>query len=158
MRKPKSESSYVLKVSLPGRPVTWRRIVMHGHQTLHDFHEEIFNAFDRYDEHLYSFYFPRPGARGRDRLRGAAEYSHPMAFTDPGPFYDDWKLDASKTSLDSLGLTPGQQFDYLFDFGDSWWHKIAVEEIVGPGVPTASGLIQSRGESPPQYPEDDPDD
>ena len=128
---------------------------MQGSQTLHDLHEEIFHAFSRYDEHLYSFYFPQPGVRGRDRLRDAEEYSHPIAVRDPGPFDDDCRMDASKTRLDSLQLSVGDRFDYLFDFGDSWWHDILVEEIGAPGMRTYSGMVQRRGASPRQYPEAD---
>ena len=67
---------------------------------------------------------------------------------------------ASKTKIASLKLKPKQLFFYLFDFGDEWWHEITVESI---DAPAEKGkyprIVDSRGESPPQYPdcEDDED-
>jgi len=54
---------YVLKVALCGSKGIWRRIAMLPAQTLDDLHEAIFTAFDRYDEHLYSFFFPTSQSR-----------------------------------------------------------------------------------------------
>ena len=54
---------FVFKVALAGQKSIWRKIAMRGNQTLDDLHEAIFDAFDRYDEHLYSFYFPPPGTK-----------------------------------------------------------------------------------------------
>ena len=76
---------FVFKVALKRRPGIWRRIAMHGDRTLRDLHQAIFAAFDREEKHLYSFYFPKAGDRGRDRLRTAVEYTHPFA-AEPNPF------------------------------------------------------------------------
>ena len=57
------ESVYVFKVALSGSKRIWRRIAMRPAQTLDDLHEAIFTAFDRYDEHLYSFFFPTSQSR-----------------------------------------------------------------------------------------------
>ena len=46
---------FVLKVALEGDKSVWRRIAFRGDQTLDDVHEAVYRAFDRYDEHLYSF-------------------------------------------------------------------------------------------------------
>lgn len=142
-------TGFVFKVALKGAPGVWRRIGMRGDRTLNDLHEAIFSAYDREEEHLYSFYFPKPGTRGRDRLRNAVEYTHPFA-AGPDPF-GETAPDASKARLDEVRLKVGQKFEYLFDFGDSWWHEITVESV---GVPLASAItsiIERRGSSPPQY-------
>jgi hypothetical protein len=55
---------YTFKVSLKGNRRIWRTLVLYGDQTLDDLHEAIYQSFDRYDEHLYSFYFPK-AATGR---------------------------------------------------------------------------------------------
>jgi len=53
---------FIFKVALAGRKNIWRKIAIKGNQTLDDLHGAIFDAFDRYDDHLYSFYFPlKPG-------------------------------------------------------------------------------------------------
>jgi hypothetical protein len=155
MSKAKSEISksvFVFKVALSGQKSIWRRIAARGDQTLDDLHEAIFDAFDRDDEHLYSFYFPKPGAKGRNRTRDAVEYSHPCVLEDdPGA-----ARNAAKTKLGGLGLKPKQVFLYLFDFGDSWWHDITVEQI---DAPVEEGrypqIVEKHGKSPSQYPDMD---
>jgi hypothetical protein len=150
----------ILKVALAGRKSIWRRIVLRGSQTLDDLHESIFDAFDRDDEHLYSFYFPQPGTKGRARTRDAVEYTCPDSYEDSEDFDDDDDDDsepnAAKTTLSSLGLKPGQVFLYLFDFGDEWWHEITVEQT---DAPAAKGkyprVVEKHGKSPPQYPDMD---
>jgi hypothetical protein len=145
---------FVLKVALAGRKSVWRRIALRGDQTLDDLHEAIFDAFDRYDEHLYSFYFPRPGTKGRARQRDAVEYACPFTCEDEGPFSDEAVHSAAETALSSLGLGPEQVFLYLFDFGDEWWHEITVEQIDAPDVKgKCPREVAKRGKSPPQYPE-----
>lgn len=49
---------FVFKVALKGARRIWHRIAIRSDQTLDDLHKAIFNAFDRYDEHIYSFYIP----------------------------------------------------------------------------------------------------
>lgn len=55
-----------------------------------------------------------------------------------------------------MNVTAGQTFEYRFDFGDEWWHEIAVEAIgprkVGDTYPR---IVGQRGPSPPQYPENE---
>jgi len=148
----KSEKEYVFKVALKGARRVSRTIALRGDQTLDDLHEAIFAAFDRYDAHLYSFYFPKAPTR-----RGAAgpkpkEYTAPQIFDGPDPFDYESRFDAAETKLDDLRLRRGQEFEYLFDFGDLWWHEGTVE-AVNPSVPRARypQVRESRGKSPPQY-------
>jgi len=147
----KKPSIYIFKVALKSAKSIWRRIAIRDNQTLDDLHEAIFVAFDREEEHLYSFYLPRYRDKGRARLVNAREYTHPYTLED-NPFADETVEDASKTRLSTLGLKLGQQFDYLFDFGDSWWHVITVEELGGqPDKKKYPRIIEIHGESPPQY-------
>ncbi len=154
---------FIFKVALAERESIWRRIAVRGNQTLDDLHEAVFDAFDRDDEHLYSFYFPSGGAKTfkRSGMRDAIEYASPHMCEADGPFSDPDLLNAAKAKLISLKLTPKQVFFYLFDYGDEWWHKITVEES---GAPQQKGkyprVLETCGLSPPQYPdidEDDPD-
>jgi len=149
---------FILKVALQGAKRIWRRIAVRGDQTLDDLHEAIFEAFDRDDEHLYSFYFPMPGTRGRARLRNAVEFSCPFNCKDPGPFADEPLRKAAKARLADLELKRGTAFLYLFDFGDAWWHEITVEQA---DTPADEGqyprILERNGESPPQYPDPDSD-
>jgi hypothetical protein len=153
MAKRVAPSVIVFKVALQGNKRIWRRIAARSDQTLDDLHEAIYDAFDRDDEHLYSFYFPPPGARGRAALRQADEYTHPFN-AEEGDVFGGELNNAAEARLGSLGLTVGQRILYLFDFGDSWWHEVTVESV---GGPVEAGeyprLVERHGESPPQYPD-----
>jgi hypothetical protein len=149
---------HVFKVALANRKRIWRRIALLSHQTLDDLHNAIFRAFDRYDEHLYSFYFPKPGARGRSAIRTATEFSHPFAAEKPGPF-GVAPNNAAKARLDRLKLKPGWKFQYLFDFGDEWWHEVTVESTSEPvGEGEYPRILVKKGDSPAQYSDLDEDD
>ena len=148
----KSEREYVFKVNLKGSRRISRTIALRGDQTLDNLHEAIFAAFDRYDAHLYSFYFPKARTRRGTGGRKPKEYTAPQMFAEPDPFDDDSRFDAAATKLDDLRLRPGQRFEYLFDFGDSWWHELQLEQIQPISVRRRLPLIVARhGKSPPQY-------
>jgi hypothetical protein len=141
-----------LKVALRERKSIWRSISILEEQTLDDLHEAIYDAFDRYDEHLYSFFFPFPGAKLERWPRNATEYACSFSCEDPGPFVDEPMLNAAYTKLGTLELSVGQVFLYLFDFGDEWWHQITVETIEPQaGRKKYPRIVAKRGESPPQY-------
>src|SRR4029079_5719109 len=129
MATKKQDRVFIFKVALKGAKRIWRRIAILGRQTLDDLHWAIYDAFDRDDEHLYAFYFLRPGARGRDRLRGAIEFSHPMVGEDP--FADDIVQDATKAKIAVLKLAKRRVFESVFDFGDNWEHELMVEQTDG---------------------------
>ena len=127
--------------------VVSRRIQIRGDQTLADLHDAIFDAFDRYDEHMYEFQFG--GKRPMDP--DAKRYGPSPEGEDP---FDDEMLggDSARTTIASQGLEVGVSFGYWFDFGDDWWHQIDVVAIedAGPGRHYPR-LIERIGESPPQY-------
>lgn len=140
-----SEPVFILKVALAGDSNVWRRIAVRADQTLDDLHWAIYDAFDRYDEHLYSFYFLPPGRTSR-RLRAGTEYACPLK-AERGPV-----ADAGETQLGDLGLRRRRKFRYLFDYGDEWWHVITVEQT---DAPAEKGqyprIVEEHGKSPPQY-------
>jgi len=148
----KAEKEYVFKVNLKGSRRVSRTIALRGDQTLDDLHEAIFAAFDRFDAHLYSFYFPKAPTRRGSAAPKPKEYTAPQMFDEPDPFDDESRFDAAATKLADLRLRPGQTFEYLFDFGDCWWHE-GIVEAVNISVPRAryAQIRESRGASPPQY-------
>ena len=110
---------------MAGEKSIWRKIALRGNQTLDDLHDAIYDAFDRYDEHLYSFYFPPPGTKelAMSKLRDDVEYTHSSVSRRKGRF-PIWTCGMPrKTKLSSLKLKPKQLLYYLFDFGDEWWHE-----------------------------------
>lgn len=125
---------------LERNPVISRTIVIRGDQTLDDLHDIIFDAFDRFDPHMYEFQIGGKGPNDTD----ARKY----AVRDP-----DADGDASKTTIDSLGLAVGDAFGYWFDFGDDWWHQVNVISIIKDNIPEGRypEIIKEVGESPPQY-------
>ena len=139
-------SVFVFKVALSSRKRIWRKIAVRGDQTLAILHNAIFSAFDRYDEHLYSFYFSsKPASTSRNRLHGARQYGCPNSEADDR---------ADRTRIESLHLELNARFDYLFDYGDEWWHEITLEEIQPRrGDVAYPNVIASQGESPAQYPD-----
>ncbi|HEU19161.1 MAG TPA: hypothetical protein ENO00_07260, partial [Deltaproteobacteria bacterium] len=50
---------YQFRISIIGIPNLYRIIEASENCTFDDFHEAIFQAFDRFDEHLYSFFITR---------------------------------------------------------------------------------------------------
>lgn len=120
-------------------------IQIRGDQTLEDLHQTIFNAFDRYDEHLYEFQLGK----------GPKDYQGPIYVLQHTGGDNVGGL-VSQTTIDSLHLKVGRSFGYLFDFGDEWWHQInvqAIEEAVPQGQ--YPRVTKKVGQSPPQYPDED---
>lgn len=151
---PTSPRLYTLNVFLSQGPVSEeyggqvisRKIEILGHQTLHDLHEAIFDAFDRWEEHLYEFNLGE-GPRDRSEVyffgggwdAGEKSAGHPQT-----------------TTIDSLGLAAGRYFGYIFDMGDYWEHTVKVVDVKeGPTRGTFPRVIERVGASPPQYPDED---
>lgn len=146
---------YLLKVVLEGDLKIWRTIAIRGGQTLDDLHNIIFDAFDRDDDHMYSFYLLDKPSKTRPRriYEVSTEYTHPFNFEEGG-FYNREIFNAAATTMDSLDLRPGQILYYLFDFGDEWWHVITVEKTDGiADTKEYPRIVDRKGESPEQYPE-----
>ncbi len=141
---------YVLLVFLTGGPVSEkfankeisRTIEIRGDQTLEQFHRAIFEAYDRFDDHLYEFQL---GKRPFDPK--GPNYGIP----DPHERKKGYR-DARTTTLDALDLKPDSFFGYLFDFGDEWFHQVQMERIEQ-AIPTVTYPRVSKriGKSPPQY-------
>jgi Plasmid pRiA4b ORF-3-like protein len=131
--------------------VVSRMIQIRGDQTLQDLHTAIFDAFDRWDEHLYEFQF----GKGPMDPKGP-RYVLPSDFEIQSDERNPPAGRVDTTTIASLGLKVGDCFGYWFDFGDDWWHQInveAIEETVPRGkFPKVTKRV---GESPPQYPEHD---
>jgi hypothetical protein len=145
-----SSNLYVVSVFLINGPVSKkfagkevRRVIeIRGDQTLEQLHDVIFEAYDRWDNHMYQFQFGK------------------RPFDPDGPNYgisnsqqsEEEEGDARTTKLDDLGLKPGSVFGYWFDFGDDWFHQIDVDRIEQ-AIPTVAypRVIKRVGKSPPQY-------
>jgi len=155
----KHDRLYVLKVVLSFDKKIWRRIEILDSQTLDQLHEVIFDAFDRFDPHLYSFYLTRPGSKARRRFVEAKEYTHPSMIEEHLGFSQKKLYDASKTPVSALKLEETSRFEYIFDFGDEWTHEITIEKIQDLFPKKTYPIIsEKKGASPPQYPDFAEDD
>ena len=129
-------NTYIFKVSLDRK--TWRRIKLSSAHSLQHLHQAIQDAFDFYDDHLYAFFMD--GKPWSENV-----------------YWDkrcDDKPSADKAVIGKLGLVPGKQFLYLFDFGDEWRFNVQLEEILDSKVnPIRATVIEEKGESPQQYPD-----
>jgi hypothetical protein len=119
-----------------------RVIEIRGDQTLEQLHHAIFEAYDRYDDHMYKLQL---GERPFDPV-GRNYGVHGPQQRGKGV------RDARMTKLDSLDLKPGRAFGYWFDFGDDWFHQVQVDRIEQ-AIPTVAypRVIKRVGKSPPQY-------
>lgn len=128
--------SYVISVSLGTG--CYRHIQIAKSATLYRLHKAIIGAFDFEDDHAHAFFMDNHYWSGY-----AAFFSMKM--------HGDERLTKSY-KLEKLNLSKGDQFKYVFDFGDEWRFQCKVlreldEQLDVPRV------IRSVGESPEQYTE-----
>jgi hypothetical protein len=133
--------AYVFEAKLVDHPGVSRTVAVAGDQTLEVLHIFLRLGFGWDDDHLYSFWLD-----GEFWGDPASEYTAPL------------EPEGKKTAearLEQLGLEPGQKIAYVFDFGDEWRVDLNVAEIEPAGDDPYPQLLASRGEAPPQYPDDD---
>ena len=159
-RKPPNARLYTLELFILSGPMTEKfakrnpiiscTINICGDQTQENLHHTIFDAFGRFDEHMYEF----PLGKGANDPKGK-RYVLPGAFElhcgEPG-------ITGTLThmTIDSLGLKVDQAFGYWFDFGDAWWHQInvlAIDDKMPKGK--YPKVVKRVGKSPPQYPDEE---
>ncbi|MER1985779.1 MAG: hypothetical protein ABS948_07790 [Solibacillus sp.] len=132
-KAPAVHGEYVFKVMLDKK--CWRTIALSDQHTLEDLHDWIQTAFDFDNDHLYAFYMDStPFSRHC--------YNSPM--DTEGPFVQD-------VTIGKLRLEVGQQFLYLFDFGDEWHFAVQVEAITADKIAFETGIIDEKGQAPTQY-------
>jgi hypothetical protein len=95
------------------RPKVWRRLLVPLTIELSSLHVMLLWGMGWDGGHVHEFVF------GHDHY-GASE---------PGREFPD-DLMAEEDMPLSAALRSRKSFQYLYDFGDAWWHKIKVEKIV----------------------------
>jgi hypothetical protein len=143
----------VTKKYVGANPVVSRTIRIRGDQTLETLHEAIFDAFDRFDAHMYEFQL------GAKRAHDPKARRYVMSVMENDMFGAGVAAGVvERTEIDDMGLRLHQQFLYWFDFGDDWWHGItvvAIGEADGGSYPRVTAKV---GASPPQYADLDDED
>lgn len=115
------------------KPPVWRRVVVPSSFTFSELSLVIQNSFGWIGYHLYLF---SPSGWG----------SRP---TIEKPHAEREGLDASKTPLTAFLKKEGQKLIYIYDFGDSWEHKIVVEKII-PESDRKVQILGGKGACPPE--------
>ena len=112
-RSQSSPSHYTMYLAMQDiKPLIWRRIRVDGRIRLDALHHVLQAAMGWTDSHLHSFEI------------GEKHYGVP----DPEYEDADQLLDEKKYRINQL-LDVGDTCIYLYDFGDSWNHRITVETI-----------------------------
>ncbi|MGH9076920.1 MAG: plasmid pRiA4b ORF-3 family protein [Acidimicrobiales bacterium] len=124
---------YQLKATIRGtKPPVWRRVVVPKASTLRQLHVVIQAAFGWYGYHLHVFEI------------GGVSYG-----TDDGQGWERPR-DEGRARLGAVA-GPGSVFDYVYDFGDDWTHKVVVEKemtaVAGVAYPACTG---GRRACPPE--------
>jgi Plasmid pRiA4b ORF-3-like protein len=130
---------YIFEAELDEFPEVSRRIAVRGDQTLADLHEELRGAFEWWDDHLYSFWLD-----GEFWGNKQSEYTAPLE-PEPG-------TRTAEITLETLGLEPGREIAYVFDFGDEWRVRLTLTEMVPVDhAETYPVTLARRGKAPAQY-------
>ena len=138
--------AYVFEAELVDHPGVSCTIALAGRHTLEALHEQLRLAFGWSDDHLYSFWLD--GEFWGDRK---TEYT--------APFEPDEDVKTADARIDALGLEPGREIAYVFDFGDEWRVAIGLAEVRAAAGERLPRIVASAGDAPPQYdPYDEEDD
>lgn len=115
------------------QPAVVRRVQVPGEMTLADLHQVVQVSMSWTDSHLHEF--DVDGAR----------------FGPPDPDGDDDEVSDEARAVLSRLIGVGGRMDYVYDFGDSWRHRLTVEEIIAPepGV-RYPRCLSGRRASPPE--------
>ncbi len=125
---------YQLKVTLEGaEPAIWRRFIVPSTVTLHHLHLILQDVMGWTNSHLYRFEI------------GAKEYG------EPDEDNELYFIDSHRTKLGHVVAGKRTTFKYEYDFGDSWVHELALEDILQPEVGTKyPGCLAGERACPPE--------
>ena len=132
----------LIKVQL--EPKCYRVIRISAAASLDDLHLAIQHVFDFGNDHLYAFF-----------LNAKTNYTAGNVYADPRGTITEPDYPADLVSLREIGLYPGKELLYLFDFGDNWqfWVQIlAIQDTTEITPDITFKLIETKGEAPDQYP------
>lgn len=111
--------AYQFKIQLKDvtKPAVWRRVVVPENLTFDEFHLVIQVLFGWSNHHLYQF---SPTGYG----------SYPVIAIPSKEDLEKPDMNSMKTKLNKIFTQEKQTFNYIYDFGDDWSHKIVLEKLV----------------------------
>ncbi len=111
---------YRFKAAFRRRRGLWRRIEIQGEQTLADLDAILRDAFEHdHWDHLSGFW--------RQLRRGKSKRFRQVKLATVDPFGEG---EGADLPIGGLGLQPGDQLEYVYDFGDWVEHVLTLEEII----------------------------
>jgi len=111
---PSEAAIYQIKVTLRDiEPPIWRRIQVPGEVTLEELHDVLQTVMSWWDYHLHQFIIEE------------------TYYGVPHPEYGVEMVDESQVQLKEV-VEEGSTVLYEYDFGDSWFHLLEVEKVMGP--------------------------
>lgn len=181
-------STYVFHVRLLANPslgfepesAVWREIEVDSSHTLADFHEAIFEAFDRRDTHGYEFLtHDADGVVTRSyvspQLYDGGPSWPPMSDEQIDRFLDRTIPDdapeqakerfrdlrqnppaegnTAETTIEAIEPRTLKSMLYVFDMGDNWEHHVELERVRVDASVSEPRIVDEQGEAPSQYPE-----
>lgn len=116
------------------RPLIWRHIQVTDDYRFDRFHQVIQIAMGWWNYHLHEFHI-----KGREIGMPDDDYAYEFPnLEDEGTVY-----------LRDLELEKGDQFTYLYDFGDHWEHLLKVEKATE-GALSAPSCLMGKNACPPE--------
>ncbi len=115
---------YQLRIVLSGsKPLIWRQVVIYNTTELADLHRIIQTVMGWENQHTWAFEF------------------------EQGTF----GLESGQHTLQDFINESNKSFQYIYDFGDHWQHKVTVEQIIAKGQSaTPPYCIAGEGACPPE--------
>ncbi|MEO6949340.1 MAG: plasmid pRiA4b ORF-3 family protein [Ginsengibacter sp.] len=129
--------AFEFRIQMKGisRPPVWRQLKIPDNCTFHQFHLAIQISFGWYNSHLYLF-----SKRG---------FGSDFSIQIPYGESEFNEVDSRKTKLKSIFKKVGDQFLYIYDFGDSWTHHIILDKITTEKI-LKPICINGKGKCPPE--------
>ncbi|WP_431213847.1 plasmid pRiA4b ORF-3 family protein [Puia sp. P3] len=117
-------------------PLVWRRIVVPAEYTLYKLHMAFQGAFGWENSHLFQFC--------EKDLTDATGYGVPYGLDT-----DTEIIDARRTKISRIFKKPGDQYYYIYDFGDYWRHRVTFEKKEAKEM-SSPWCIGGAGACPPE--------
>lgn len=127
--------SFLIHLNEVSEPEVWRKLTVPDNFSFARFHMVIQEAFGWDNSHLYQF--------SEEGWRSSVSIGIPTG-DDPNEVKD-----SKKAKLSDVFTKKGQQYVYIYDFGDNWQHSILLEDITE-GKATKADCTDGAGKCPPE--------
>jgi hypothetical protein len=133
----KADSMVILRIELLGvEPLIWRRVRVPGAMRLRTLHDVLQIVMGWQDCHLHEF-------RVGDALIGVVDR--------PDVDFPENMQDERSWTVAQVVDTGAPEFEYAYDFGDDWAHRVIVEPSTRSRIPGVGALcLAGEGACPPE--------